>query len=288
MLQKVISSMGVAATALAGLVISAPAAHAVITDHVDGVGGRVPYNACASFTYDWAASDESGTASTWEATATLYQPDGGTSDSDDTWGDGGYATDSNDFSVCWDEGAGSYMIEVDLVFYDEYDNVVDSGSAMGSLEVTREPRPAKARTRSFLRISDRTPHYNERVAFAVRSQVRRDGEWRRHRHAYMGLAGRCATPRGDTGWVALAAGRVNKRGVGYVQFRYNIPRSWRCRYVSVTVKTKTTKASVSDRVSVRTGRSSSATVDGDQGAANLRGAEIDATGDLAGHLGADV
>ena len=54
-----------------------------------------------------------------------------------------------------------------------------------------------------------------------------------------------------------------------MQYRYNIPRSWRCRYVSVTVKTKTTKPSVSDRVSVRTGRSSSATVDAYSGEVTL-------------------
>jgi hypothetical protein len=240
------------------LTVSASAAQSVTFDQVTAHGGEVPYQECRDFGFDWAASDDSGLAAEWEATATLYRPGGAEAASVENWGSGGDAGDASAFTICWDERAGTYEVAVAVTFYDAGQQVVDSAVGRDSMEITREREPGRAATRSFLRVSDRTPHFEERVVFTLRSQVRRDGAWRANRHASMVLAVRCATPRGDTGWVTMAAGEVNRRGIGSAVFIYDIPRSWRCRYVSATPRTEGAKASMSDRVRVRTGATASA------------------------------
>jgi len=261
MIRNLVLLLSSAVLALTGVLFVATPSEAVVFDFVEGYGGRIAYQACEDFSYQWAAASDSSSATSWEATATLYRPNGGTSDTSESYGNGVAAGDSGTFTVCWGEGAGKYRMVVELTFYDDDYEVVDQGSGYGSMQITRQPPPRPARTRSFLQVSDATPHYREVVTFTVRSQIRQHGRWRANSYARVILAGRCLAPRGDSGWVTLVDGNVYRNGIGVKRYRYDIPPSWRCRYASVTVSTSNTKGSVSRRVHVRTSRSAMARVD---------------------------
>ena len=289
-MKKLAHLLVVALTAVAGVGLVTSSAAAVTFDHVAGSGGNIRWNDCESFDYAWAATDDSGLATEWEATATLYTAGGDFSDADHSSGSGRFADQDESFTVCWEEGAGTYEIEVEITYFDDSFQTVDSGIASGTMSISRSPRPARTATRSTLRISDRTPHFNERVTFTIRSKIRRAGAWRRHAHAPAMLIGRCVSRGDDSGWVLLAEGELGRRGVGYVGFRYDIPRSWRCRYKSATYRTDTAKASTSRAVRVRTGRGPRARVVVDGGSSGSvpvtnRGRVIASRGALSDLLG---
>lgn len=221
----------------------------------------VPYDDCVSVPYSWQAQDDSGQAVYFEADATLSSPEGTPWDSDFVGGDNPTPPDpvtrDGDFTLCWGDGEGRYQVDLLVTFYDVDFNEVDSGQFSTTLSVTEDPKPARKRTRTKLRASDRSPHFNERVTFTIRSKVRRHGEWRAHRHAEALVGIRCRNLRNgaDTGWLLFAEGELNRRGRGYVQVRWDVRRNIRCRFFAGVYRTPTTKASTSRVVTVRTGRS---------------------------------
>jgi hypothetical protein len=220
----------VVAAALA--VPQAAAASTGTTSSNDGV----LYDTCKNHRWSWSIDPDHAE---WELDVELIAPDGTGSDSDWLWSGSDATSGTSTFLFCGWEQAGRYRIVATLTEYDEDFNEYTTRLPNSSFTM-RDPR-----SRTGLRVSDRTPHYNEIVRFKASTTDERPAGFRRTPYATTKLQVR--TPRG---WVTLRGSRTlsNDRGVSTWRYRWNVKRTYKVR--AITVRDSAYRASVSHAVKV--------------------------------------
>jgi hypothetical protein len=186
-------------------------------------GNGVLYDVCRG--HGWTAEvdpDEND----WRLDITVVDPSGGTFATEVSTGD----TDDSvgilgQWTFCGTEQAGTYTIHSTLT---EYLPNGDVASTTGFADDTFRMR--KPRSRTVLKVSDATPHYNEIVRFRATSKKERPGGYVRAPYARTKL--QFKTPRG---WQTLRLSKATASGKGVTVWRYrwNTTRTYRVRAVTV-------------------------------------------------------
>lgn len=228
-------SVVLGAAVLLGPVPAASAASAAVVS----VSSGVLYDECRDHPYTFSFTVPAGTDS-WTVEAVAVGPDGTTAATDLVLGSGASAAGTGALEFCGTEQAGVYELRTAVVHRDVETATEGSETSVASFTM-RTPR-----SRSTLTVSDRTPRFNQRVRFVMKTQHERPSGYARTDGARVHLEVRVP----GTPWLAVKGSRrtTDSRGRATVVYRWDIRRSLWLRTVTETARGWTTSASRPVRV----------------------------------------
>lgn len=213
---------------LAGLIVVAPAAHA--DGGIYGADGSL-YDGCHDYAVAYNVSYPG--ASSWEIDGSAYSPSGDYSSGFYEYGDGASASRTDSVYLCEYEGAGNWDLEAVVSYYDDEYNVMYTETLYGNMHMS------KMRTRTRLRVSDRTPRFNSVVRFTVTSQQDKWVGWRANNYDHVALYARCRG--GDWYRVRGSKSTTDQYGRAVLRYRWNV--HGRCRTKAYTLSSSDAGAS---------------------------------------------
>jgi hypothetical protein len=215
--------LGIALVLVAPLAGPAPSAQAAQADGVVSVASGVLYDDCRDHPYSYSFTLPAGTDS-WSMDVEAVGPDGTTEVSDFAYGSGGIATGTGGLQFCGSEAAGSYELRA-TVDHVDYDNVV----ADGAMTATAAFSMRKPYSRTSLKVSDRSPRFNQVVVFVMKARDERPYGYFATRYATMRLE---VKARGT--WQRIRGSQTvsDSRGRARIAYRWDLRRSIRLRAVT--------------------------------------------------------
>lgn len=222
---------------IGGLVAVAPTAHAAGGSFSSASG--VLYNDCRQHPYNYSVDVPAGTRS-WSVDVVVLGPDGIEAASDFIFDDSNAPVGTSSFQVCGGELPGTWTMTGTLEYSDQDFNSFTTAMPSATFNM-RLPH-----TRTKLKVSDRTPRYNQKVTFKVRSRDERVTGYFPNQYAEVRLQSR---RKGR--WVNVRGSKTstNGRGVAKISYKWNLRRSAKVR--AVTVPTTAYASSRSKPVKIR-------------------------------------
>lgn len=224
---------------LAGLTLGGAPEASAASAAVVSVSSGVLYDECRAHPYTFSFTLPAGT-DTWTLEAVAVGPDGTTVATDVVLGSGASATGTGALEFCGTERAGVYELQAAVVHRDVETATEGSQTSAASFTM-RTPR-----SRSTLKVSDRTPRFNQHVRFVMKSQHERPSGYAGTDGARVHLEVRVPGRR----WITVKGSRMatDSRGRATVAYRWNIRRPLWFRTVTETARGWTTSASRTIRV----------------------------------------
>jgi hypothetical protein len=206
---------------------------------VVSVSSGVLYDECRAHPYTFSFTLPAGTDS-WTVEAVAVGPDGTTAATDVVLGSGASAAGTGALEFCGTEQAGAYELRT-VVVHRDVETATEGSQTSVAPFTMRTPR-----SRSTLKVSDRTPRFNQHVRFVMKSQVERPSGYAGTVGARMHLEVRVA----GTPWISVKGSRktTDSRGRATKTYRWNIRRPLWLRTVTETARGWTTSASRPVRV----------------------------------------
>jgi hypothetical protein len=186
-------------------------------------GNGVLYDVCHD--HPWSASvDPDG--DDWRLDVTVVDPQGNIFATDQVVGETDLSTSiEGDWTFCGNEFYGHYTVQSTLTEYLPNGDVDSETPFADDTFVMRKPR-----SRTVLKVSDLTPHYNETVRFRATSKKEHPGGYARAPYAVTRL--QFKSPQG---WVNLRRSQKTASAKGVTVWRYywNVTSTYRVRAVTV-------------------------------------------------------
>jgi hypothetical protein len=217
---------------VASLAATSSPASAATTDASVSAPNGVRYAGCHNYRYSY--SIETGGYFTWDAVVRFLGPSGQRVGTDYLYDGTDNASGKSTELICDDDPVGVYDIVLEVTFYDEDGNEVDTAESADSF------RLRKPRTRTSFTVTDRTPAYYQFLTFRIVSKIEGPRGYVPNRYEDVVVEARRAG-----GWKRIfgSRGTTNRRGVVSLRARWERRKPLAIR--AATVRTKVFDKSVS-------------------------------------------